>query len=336
MRESSLSYPRLLVDLKKIVENTQAVLRLAGKVDILGVTKGCFGSPEVAEAMLVGGVKGLADSRLVNLRKLRQFFPKTPLTLLRQPMRHEIKDALKLADHIIISEFSVCRLFLDAKEEKKDISLILMVEVGDFREGISQGEFPSTFRKIKGLKGIKLTGIAANVGCSFARAPTLRSLDTLRDLTLKAKEEGFNFSVVSGGNSSCLNFLLHGNLPSWINQLRIGEAILLGHETASYQLIPGASRGAFLLEAEMIEVREKQGQKQGVLALGRQDIGSMEVTPLTSGMKTKAISSDHLVVSLEEVAHRVRIGEIFKFVPTYFPLATAMASPYVAKEYIGL
>ncbi|MBN2405059.1 MAG: alanine racemase, partial [Coriobacteriia bacterium] len=61
----------ITIDLAKITENARRVIDALGGREVIGVTKVTCGSPEVARAMLLGGVSGLADSRLENLAGLR-------------------------------------------------------------------------------------------------------------------------------------------------------------------------------------------------------------------------------------------------------------------------
>ena len=68
-----MSNPRLRIDLDKITHNarkTVEISRMHG-LGVMGVTKGAAGMPEVAKAMLAGGIEGLADSRLDNIARLR-------------------------------------------------------------------------------------------------------------------------------------------------------------------------------------------------------------------------------------------------------------------------
>ncbi len=64
-------YPRVTIDLKKLEHNTKLVAQACSKheIDIMGVTKVFCAIPEAAEAMVKGGAKFLADSRVENLKK---------------------------------------------------------------------------------------------------------------------------------------------------------------------------------------------------------------------------------------------------------------------------
>ena len=64
--------------------------------------------------------------------------------------------------------------------------------------------------------------------------------------------------LISGGNSSSYYLLPQDKLPAGINNLRMGEILVLGRETAYGELIEGMSDDAFTFEAEIIELKEKE------------------------------------------------------------------------------
>ncbi|MBT5258014.1 MAG: alanine/ornithine racemase family PLP-dependent enzyme, partial [Nitrospina sp.] len=60
------STPRIEISLSQIRENTQILsgLYLEKGISLMGVTKAVLGEPSVAKAMIEGGVKFIADSRI--------------------------------------------------------------------------------------------------------------------------------------------------------------------------------------------------------------------------------------------------------------------------------
>ena len=329
-------YPKLSIDLDCVRSNTFTLLDLVGEREVFGVTKGVAGSIQVAGAMIEGGVDGLADSRLENLIRLNKVFA-TPLMLLRQPMISEIETALKVADYILITEIEIARrLALEAAKLGKVQRILLMLEAGDLREGITGPELEEVAGEIEGFDSIELYGLAVNTGCSFGAPPTkgqLASLVESRERLVKRYNQ--DIPILSGGNSCCINLLLSGKIPREINQLRVGEAILLGHEPTDYKPLKGFRQGAFSLEAEIIEIKKKHNDQaeQAVVALGRQDIAMAPIKTVSGHSLNR--SSDHLTIKLADDA-RLLVGGTIKFDPSYFAVLAAMISPYVDKEYIGL
>jgi len=74
---------------------------------------------------------------------------------------------------------------------------------------------------------------------------------------------GISLDVVSGGNSANLNWALTTDDVGRIDELRLGEAILLGVDPLYRTPIPGLHTDAFTLTAEVIEVAMKPSQPWG-------------------------------------------------------------------------
>ena len=71
------------------------------------------------------------------------------------------------------------------------------------------------------------------------------------------EEFGIELKVVSGGNSSSYTLIESGEMISGINNLRLGEVILLGNETTYGKPVEGLYHDNFILEAQIIELKGK-------------------------------------------------------------------------------
>lgn len=158
-------------------------------------------------------------------------------------------------------------------------------------------------------------------------------------------------SIVSGGNSSNLDWVFGGADTGRINNLRLGESILLGCEPLHRRPIEGLYTDAVTLVAEVIESRIKPTKPwgeiaenafgavvpladsgnvlQAILALGHMDTDPEGLTP-PSGIKILGSSSDHLIVDCGR--KRLPVGTEITFQLNYSALIRAMASPFVAKR----
>lgn len=338
--------PRLEIDLQKIRTNAQAVAELCSKVgvEVVGITKGCTGSPEIARAMLSGGVRVLGDSRLLNILRLKNAGFNVPLFLIRSPMPSEIEQVVELADASVNIDVSVLRgLANAARKQGKQHHVVLMVELGDQREGVPVDQVIPLVNAIKHFDGIKISGIGANIGCRSRIYPSSRHIQNLLDLRDHIKREtGIEIETVSAGGSAVLHLIESGDWPSGISQVRIGEAILLGLDGIEGRPIRGTTRDAFRLTAEVIEVKswcspvEKgSATNQGnmaLIALGYQDIGTAKPVSLQSGLIPRGATSDHLLV---EVTHsqQLRVGQEVSFLLPYSGLVAAFTSRYVRKVF---
>lgn len=351
-------YPRLEVDIQKIRHNTKTLTELCKKygIDVAGVTKVFCGIPEIADALVDGGVAMLADSRIENLRKLQNFH--LPKLLLRLPMVSQAREVVKYADISLNSELkTIEKLSEAAKELGKIHHILLMVDLGDLREGVWKDHVMDTVEEILKFDHVHLIGIGTNLTCYGGVIPNKDNLGVLADLA-QAIEAKFNISlsIVSGGNSSSLYLLEKGEMPAKINHLRLGESIVLGRETAFGNAIPNTYQDAFTLVAEIVELKEKPSvpigeigmdafgnqpvfedkgiRKRAILAIGRQDVSVQNLIPIDPNITIFGASSDHLIVDVTDCKKNYRVGDEVKFHVEYGALLQLMTSEYIYKKIL--
>jgi ornithine racemase len=345
---------RIEADLDKVEQNTRILvdrLALTG-IRVTGITKAVLGSPGVGAAMLRGGARGLGDSRVPNLLRLAGLDPPPIRTLIRSPMLSHVAWVVDAAD-ISLNTEAVVLAALDqaASRQKRMHAVVLMVELGDLREGIALDDVPAAVRAVLGHSALRLVGLGANLACQNGVVPDDQNMGILTGLAEDIEAlHGISLDVVSGGNSANLNWALHARDVGRINDLRIGEAILLGVDPLYRTPIPGLHTDAFTLTAEVIEVAMKPAQPwgdraqaafgvapartgsrtvhQAILALGRQDVDPDGLQP-PGGIAILGMSSDHLIVDLGD--HPVAVGDEIDFGVGYGALVRAMTSPFVTK-----
>jgi len=226
-----------------------------------------------------------------------------------------------------------------------------MVELGDLREGIAVEDVAEAVRVVRGFPSLRLVGLGANLACQNGVVPADRNMEVLSDLVTRIESEhGMAMTTVSGGNSANLEWALTTSGVGRINDLRLGEAILLGVDPLNRTPIAGLHLDAFTLIAEAIEVADKPAQpwgaraqaaygdppvrggsgttRQAILAIGRQDVDPGGLHP-PEGVTVLGASSDHLVVDLGD--HPAAVGDELSFGVGYGALLRAMTSPFVAK-----
>ncbi len=365
--------PSLTVDLDKIRHNTRYLTGLArdrAGAGVFGVAKALCGSPEVARVMLEGGCCGLADSRLENLSKIRTAmldwpeFRSVPLMLLRLPAPSQTRQVVEVADISLNSEWKTLQLLSQAAGELKRIhQVVLMVDLGDLREGIwiddeDHGNLMTLVRHTLTLPDIRLAGIGTNLACYGGVIPDRAMMERLLELTIQVEHVcGYHVDLISGGNSSAVPMLLEGSMPKGINSFRLGESILLGKNVIDRSDLPGTRQDAMICRAEIIELQSKPSMPRGVsgqnafgeqtryvdrgirrravLALGRQDVVFDGLTPLDPGHIILGASSDHLLVDVSDSRTPLEVGDRISFIPNYGALLALATSPYVAKLYIS-
>ena len=327
-----MTAPRIEVDLDKIRQNTRhLVQRLARDgISVTAVTKAICGQADIVKAMLAGGVAGLADSHIENVERMRQSGITSPICLIRTPMISQAERVVAVCNSSYNTELDVIhRLAQSALRANTVHDIILMVEMGDLREGIMPGDLNSVARAVNTMTGVTLKGIGANFACLRGVAPDQESMNELSCLAKSVEAScGLRLQTISGGNSANLAFLTAGGQSGRVNDLRLGEAILLGVDPISIKPIEGLHTDAFSLVAEVIESRLHRTDGQSILAMGQQDTDITGLT-LPPGLKVSGATSDHLVVQTFD--ERLPIGAEISCQPNYSALMRAMAAPNIEK-----
>jgi len=340
------------VDCERLRLNTQTIAGLCAPhgIEVVGVTKACCGQPEAARAMLAGGASKLGESRLGNVRRLREAGIAAEIILLRLPALSEAEEAVRLTETSLNSQVETVRALSRAAVAQGRVhQVILMIEIGDRREGVMPERALEAARGMAELPNIELIGMGGNTTCIGGVLPTRQNTQLLVE-TAEAVERalGLRFKTISAGNSASLALLLRGEMPARANQLRIGGAIVIGEVDSTGEwpnVLP--HQDAFIVKAEVIEVETKPSRPEGIvapnafgeipnwpelglrrraiLALGRQDLQIESLIPYRAGVTILGASSDHLVVDVSEASPAVQLGEELAFRPLYGAVATGMA-----------
>lgn len=346
---------RVEVDLDKIRHNARTLVARLGSrgISVTGVTKATLGAPEVATALLAAGVSGLADSRVENLDRVRAGGVMAPTLLLRSPAPSQIERAVAVADVSCNTEPEILAALSDAAERMR-VTHGVMLMVGDLREGILPVDLACMSELTERLPGLRLVGIGTNLACRSGIVPDDRNMGQLSSLAETVEGRiGRPIDVVSGGNSANLAWALQTADVGRVDDLRLGEAILLGLDPTTRTAIEGLHGDAFTLVAEVIESKRKPSRPWGstgeaawgavtsavdrgdvwqtILAVGHQDTDPSGLEP-PAGVRFLGASSDHLVV---ETPERMMPGDELRFIPGYGALVRAMTSPFVGVAMIG-
>ncbi len=354
-------YPRLVIDLKKVKNNLDKITEMVkgSGCSLMIVTKGYCADMEIYKLLEGSNIDYLADSRIQNLRKYEG--TKKERVLLRLPMMSEAEEVVAHADLSLNSEIETIRKLNEAAiNQNKKHKILLMIDLGDLREGIffkNEDEIYHAVEEILKLSNIELHGLGVNLTCYGAVIPKQDNLSILVETAAKI-EKKFNIKLqmLSGGNSSSVYLIGKKELPEGINNLRVGEAFLLGDETAYSQMLEGFYDDAFTLEAEIIELKEKQSVpigetgvdafgnkpvyedlgviKRAIIAVGRQDVDPDNLHPIDSEISILGASSDHLILNMNNTDKKYKVGDVVKFKLSYSSLLRATTSSYVEKIYL--
>ena len=352
-----MSVPRIEIELDKLIHNARKLTALYGSkgIQVTAVTKGVCGSLRIANALLNSGIHSFGDSPIANIQKMREGGIDAQFILIRSPMPSEVERVVEFADVSLNTEISVIRLLADqATKRGKTHRVILMIELGDLREGILPSDLESVVKETIGMQGVKLEGVGTNLVCFGGVRPNEANMRELSAIAgYLQRKFGINFEVVSGGNSANYQWFVSTPDVGLINHLRIGEALLLGCDTLTREPIPGLYTDAFTLVAEVIELKtkpsrpyseiaqdafgyvpvyeDKGNMRRAILALGMQDV---DISAIKSRVKVNVLgaSSDHLILDARDSG--LEVGVEVRFDVNYGALLRAMTSPYVEKVYL--
>lgn len=349
--------PRLEIYPDRIEANARAVIKLCHEhgAQVACVTKVLSAHPALLQALQAGGADMLADSRIRNLQAVSSVGLELPLMLLRLPAPSRAAEVVAAADVSLNSSLeSMTRLSQAAQMLNVQHQVIVMIDVGDLREGVWPERALEVVRGAAKLPQIEVIGLGCNLACYGGVIPTPENMNMLIDVRDRCrKATGLALNILSGGNSSSLPLLAGGGMPKEINHFRIGEAIILGRNVLDRSAWPGTRQDTIRIVAEIIELESKpsipigeRGQdafggftefvdrgirKRAICSIGRQDIVVDGITPEDPGLIVLGGSSDHLVLDVEEASSPLRVGDEVAFSPNYGALLAATTSPYVQK-----
>ncbi len=353
-----MTTPRIEIDLAKIAHNAKNLKGLYGSkgIGVICVTKVVCGDPCIADVIVKSGINTLADSRITNIRRMRKAGIQAQFVLLRTPIPSQAESVVKYADISLNSELSVIKsLSKFAVKNNTTHKIILMVELGDLREGLMPSDLVDAVKGVMSLEGVELAGIGTNLACFGGIKPDKEKMGYLSSLARDIEERfGLTLEFVSGGNSANYIWFMSTEDVGKINNLRLGESIYLGRETLYRTPIPGLYTDAFTLIAEVIELKIKpsipygevcqdafgnipkfqdRGQiRRAILGIGLQDVLVSGLTP-RSDFDILGASSDHIIIDAKEID--LNVGSEVEFSLNYGALLSAMISPYVMKKYVN-
>lgn len=350
----------LSINLTKLNDNACRVNDLcrAQGITVAGVVKAGCGNAQIARAIADSGVAMLADSRIDNIRRLQQVGLSQPMLLLRSPAPGQADAVVRCCQLSLNSELrSLQALSLAAEAQHRQHDIILMLELGDRREGLLPKKLPEMVARVADLPGIRIAGLGTNLGCLGGVRTTATNLGQLVHYAEQVEQQLQRpLQYISGGNSGCLPLLLQGNMPERINHLRIGFGILQGRDPFSDEPMAGLHTDVFGLNVDLIEMQRKHSlpdgeivvdafgnvpqfedkgeQVRGIASIGRLDTELATLKPCDNDIDIIGASSDHLVLDMTRT-EGYTVGDKVSFAAGYGATVQAMISPYVDKLFIN-
>ncbi|HLR33022.1 MAG TPA: alanine/ornithine racemase family PLP-dependent enzyme [Fodinibius sp.] len=345
---------------EKLSENYDFLDRLFKENDIKwGITtKLLCGHEAYLKEVADLGIGEMHDSRISNLRKIKEIDPDTMTTYIKPPPKDIIESVVKYADASLNTELSTLHaLSEEAQKQDKIHKVIIMIEMGDLREGVIRENLIDFYEKVFQLSHIEVLGIGTNLNCMHGVMP---DEDKLIQLSLYKQiiELRFNKTIplVSGGTTVTIPLLLRNQLPSGINHFRVGEALFFGKDLFADGTIDGMHNDVLELYTQVIEIAEKPKVPSGELGRDPQgnvasidkeeygetsyrailDIGYLDINPehlinVEEDVKIVDASSDMLILDVGDNQAGYEVGDFIRFRLKYMGALGIMNSDYIDK-----
>ena len=321
-------------------------------------TKLLCGNEEFLKEVADLGIGEMHDSRISNLKKIKDIDPEVLTIYIKPPPRDIIESVVKFADASLNTELSTLHaLSEEAKRQNTTHKVIVMIEMGDLREGVMREDLIDFYEKVFDLPALEVIGIGTNLNCMHGVMP---DEDKLIQLALYKQIIELRFDkdipLVSGGTTVTIPLLLRNQLPKGINHFRVGEALFFGKDLFSEGTIEGMDDSVMELYSQIIEIAEKPKVPSGELGVNPQgkvseideeelgktsyrailDIGYLDINPehlinVHDDVKIADASSDMLILDVGDNQKGYEVGDFIRFRMKYMGALGIMNSDYIDK-----
>ena len=324
------------------------------------VSKLLCGDRTYLEELIRLGVKQLCDSRVSNLEMIKSISPSIETIYIKPPPKEQISAIISCADISFNTEIETIELLsAEAERQNKIHKIMIMIEMGELREGVLREDFLKFYGKVFELPNIEVIGLGTNLTCMYGVLP---SHDKLIQLCLYEQliEAKFNREItfVSGGSSVCIPLIFQNLLPRGINHFRVGETLFMGTDVYNNSTLDKMENTIFRLFAQIIELNEKpsvpmgdlghnllgeslsfeseKGQPESsyraILDIGLLDVDDKHVKLCDRNLRIVGASSDMIVVDLGTNEKNHQIGDLLEFEMDYMGILRIMNSRYIEKR----
>lgn len=334
-------------------------LFIENRIDWAIVGKLLCGNEKFLKVLLEISNKEICDSRLSNLKTIKKLCPKTQTVYIKPPAKRLVKSIVEFADVSFNTELNTIKALSDeAIKQKKIHKIVIMVEMGELREGIMAKNLPRFFGNVLKLPNIEVVGIGTNLNCLNGILPDEKKLFKLNRYKEIVEEKfGKKIPYISAGSSVTIPLLFKDQIPAGINHFRVGETLFFGTDVYKDSTISGMYQDVFKLTVEIIEIIEKPMIPAGnvgtnltgdspqhnsddlgktsiraIVDIGLLDIDTKNIAPIFPGLKIIGASSDMMILDLGVNDAKFKVGDTLDFSMNYMAVLRAMNSDYVDKK----
>lgn len=356
---------------KKILSNIEKISDILNKRDKTWtlVTKILSGNKyvltEILKSDVIKRTHSIGDSRISNLKIIKQLRPDAQTMYIKPPAIRYIKDVVSYADiSLNSSKETVMALNEEAGKQGKIHRIIIMLEMGELREGVIGENIIAFYKDIFDLPNITVEGIGTNLGCMYGIEPTFDKLVQL-SLYKQFLEALFkrDIPLLSAGSSITLPLVSNKKFPLKANHFRIGEAVFMGVSPLNGRKFRNLSTDVFRFYGNIVELEKKSMKPDGKIGEGNVghvsdeledtdkeksnraivDFGILDVdpdsmTPINDTVNYIGTTSDMTVYDVKDKktnsGRHYRVGSRIGFKPTYMAVARLMNSRFIVKKIV--
>ncbi|PLW98940.1 MAG: amino-acid racemase [Marinilabiliales bacterium] len=263
----------LQINITEIRNNIKKISKFLQKYDIKWslITKVFSGDKEIMKHILtpdiVKDLHSVGDSRLSSLKRLKELNPELKTIYLKPPAHAYIEDVVRYADISLNSSYkTIVALNNAAVAQDKTHKIIIMIELGELREGVNRDDLFNFYDKVFKLNNIEVVGLGSNLGCMYGVEPTydkLLQLNLYKEV-IEAKHNS-KLPLISGGSSITLPLIENKMIPKDINHFRIGEAAFFGTSPLDNEQFMDLCTDTFNFYPQIIELEEKSLVPDGII-----------------------------------------------------------------------
>lgn len=322
------------------------------------VAKLLCGNEKFLQCLLEISDKEICDSRLTNLKRIKKISPKTKTIYIKPPAQRLAEDIVKYADVSFNTEFSTIKVLSEeALKQNKTHKVVIMVEMGELREGIMARNLSRFYAKVSRLPNIEIVAIGTNLNCLNGILPDERKMIKLTHFK-KIVEEYHHTEIpfISAGSSVTIPLILKNKIPQDINHFRIGETLFFGTNVYDDTVFKNMYQDVFKLTAEIIEIVEKpmipagktgtnllgetpehkkndlgKSSVRAIVDIGILDVDPKHIKPISKDVNIIGASSDMMILNLKNNKRKYVVGDTIDFSMNYMSVLRAMNSEYVDK-----
>ncbi|MFO7978527.1 MAG: alanine racemase [Bacteroidales bacterium] len=351
----------LLISRKKLQQNYQFLDELFTRNHIEWgiVSKLVCGNIMFLKEIINLGAKELMDSRISNLRAIKKIDPQVRTIYIKPTPRRSIPSMVKYADVSLETDLETMKMIsIEAQKQNKVHQVIIMIEMGDLREGVLGANLLNFYEQVFELPGLEIVGLGTNLNCLYGVMP---SHDKLIQLSLYKQiiEMKFNKKIkwLSGGTSVTVPMMFKKQIPPGVNHFRVGETLYFGANLFTGKTIKGMRDDVITFQSEIIELYDKPMVPEGNLAenpsgetyeidpgdygkkswralldVGLLDINPDYLIPMDKSIEIVGASSDMVVIDLGRNPRKYKVGDYMKFKLKYMGALGLFNSNYIGKK----